>query len=113
MREIKNNVEIAKMQNAGLKQDKLAKSEESLTSESEETALKDFSNPTEILGRSQVSKTDNVKQDTSFGVSNPSKIARSDKLFEMAYKNLMAKGDPDAYEKACTIATCDEAKEIL
>lgn len=113
MREIKNNVELAKMQSSGLKQDKAQKADISFGGENEEDVLKDFSNPTEVLGRSQVSSTDNVQHDITFGVANKKKISKSDILFEKAYNSLMEKGDPEAYEKACSIATCEEAKELL
>lgn len=113
MREIKNNIEIAKMQNPGLKQDKSQNAEASFDSVNEEPGVKDFSNPTEVLGRSQVGKTDNLQNDFSFAISNPKKIENSDKLFELAYKNLMSQGDPNAYEKACSIATSSAAIDLL
>lgn len=113
MREIKNNVEIGKAQKAELKSNKLNNAEPNFCAEIEESGVKDFSNPTEVLGRSQVSKTDNLKEDVAFGMANHNAISKSDKLFELAFKNLQAEGDPDAYEKACAIATSEEAKDLL
>lgn len=113
MREIKNNVEIGKVQKNELKSGNSDKFEsQSITSEGKE--IKDFSNPSaEALGRSQVSKTDNIKSDIAFGIANPQAISKSDKLFNMALAKLEADGDPEAYEKACSIATSQDAKELF
>lgn len=113
MREINNNVEMGKAQSTDFKLNKPEKSEPQFCSESEETEIKDFSNPTEILGRSQVSSTDNLKSDVAFGVANPDSIANSEKLFDMAYTQLLKDNDPHAYEKACAIATSTDARELL
>lgn len=112
MREINSN--INKVPNAGLKQDKIGKQEPQLCAESEGTSIKDFSNPkAESLGRSQVSKTDNLKADIAFAMANPETIERSDKLFNMALAKLEAENDRYSYEKACSIATSEDAKAIL
>lgn len=114
MREIKNNVEIGKVQKAGLKKEKAERAETSFCGEVEGTPVKDFSNPSaEVLGRSQVSKTDNLKEDVSFGMAHPEVISNSDKLFDIAFRGLQAAGDPEAYEKACSIVTSSEARELL
>jgi len=117
MREINsnnNNIDIAKAQNANLKQDKGCQCEQTTCDDANDDCVKDFSNPTaEALGRSQVSKADNLKSDVDYAVANPGAIERSDKLFEMALKSLEAEGDPHAYEKACAIATSDDAKALL
>lgn len=113
MREIKNNVEIGKVQKSELKSNKSNNVESNSATESEISNVNDFSNPTEVLGRSQVSKTDNLKEDVTFGVANPDAICKSDKLFEMAFKGLQNEGDPNAYEKACAIATSEDAKDLL
>lgn len=115
MREIdKNNINFVKI----AKQDKSFGKNEVVETpkpqEPEEAGLKDFSNPTaEALGRSQVAKADTLKADVKFGMANPGKIQNSDKLFELAYAQLQAQGDSKAYEKACAIATSDDAKALL
>lgn len=113
MREVNRNVDIAKIQKQDIKFGNAETIEPAKTEEKSAIEIKDFSNPTELLGRSQVSKTDNNKTDVAFGVANPAAIERSDKLFEMAFKGLQESGDPNAYEKACAIATSDDAKELL
>lgn len=113
MREIKNNLERGKVQKAELKSGKSNNAESHLAAEIDASNVNDFSNPTEVLGRSQLSKTDNLKEDVAFGMANHSTISKSDKLFELAFKGLQSEGDPDAYEKACAISTSEEAKDIL
>lgn len=74
----------------------------------EETSQKvvtDLSNQTEILGRSQISKADNLKSDVAFGRANPQIIASADKFFDIAYTQLVNDNVPNAYEKASTMAT--------
>lgn len=114
MRDLNNNFEIGKVQNTNLKQDRSDKVEPQQITEIEDASVKDFSNPSaEALGRSQVSKTDNLREDVSFAYSNPKAIESSDKLFDMALKNLLAENDPEAYEKACAIATSPDARDLL
>ncbi|MFA7657845.1 MAG: hypothetical protein WCY19_00255 [Candidatus Gastranaerophilaceae bacterium] len=115
MREVKNNVEIGKAQKSDLRTAKGTKAEPQFCGEfEEESSIKDFSNPkAEALGRSQVSKTDNVEKDVAFGKAHPETIERADKLFALAFKGLRAAGDPDAYEKACAISTSSDARDLL
>jgi hypothetical protein len=113
MRDIKK-IEIGKAQNVDLKAGKAEKAEPQFCGEVEEPTIKDFSNPTaEALGRSQVSGADNLKADIAFGITNPKVINSSNKLFDLTYAQLTKENDPQAYEKACTIATSDEAKELF
>lgn len=109
MREINKNIEVGKVQNSGLKKGKVEQAEQAelpICNENEEACVKDFSNPTaEVLGRSQINKTDNLKGDVSFAISNPDMIESSDKFFEMAYNQLLKENDPNAYEKAASMAT--------
>lgn len=115
MREINNNsknVEVAKLQKPELKSNVNEEVDKKLTEESEKLNVSDFSNPTEVLGRSQVSKADNIKSDVSFGLAHPNVIAKSDKFFDIAFAQLQAKGDPEAYEKAASIASV-YAKELI
>lgn len=113
MREVNRNIDISKIQKQDVQFGNVEKPEQTKAEEPAQSEIKDFSNPTEILGRSQISKTDNVKSDIAFGIANPEAIERSDKLFEMAFKGLQESGDPNAYEKACAIATSEDAKELL
>lgn len=114
MTEINKNIEIGKMQKVDFQSGKTEKAENSVCPEAEETCVKDFSNPkAEVLGRSQVSPTDNLKADVDFALSNQKAIENSDKLFEMAFNSLKEQGDPNAYEKACAIATSEDAKALL
>ena len=113
MRDVKNNVEIGKLKKSELKVNKADKQELQACENSEETSLKDFSNPTEVLGRSQVNKSDNLEQDVTFGINQAKAISNSDRLFDIAFKQLKADGEPNAYEKACTIATSSETRDLL
>ncbi len=114
MREINKDMKIGKVQKVDLQKSKTQKTEPEFRAQLEETNLKDFSNPTaEALGRSQISKTDNLKKDVAFGTAYPEAIENSDRLFELAFEKLQAEGDPNAYEKACTIATSEDAKALL
>lgn len=113
MREINKNMDLGKVQKSELKSNDSEKMDlQPITSEGKE--IKDFSNPTaEALGRSQVNKTDNLKSDVAFASAYPQAISKSDKLFNMALAKLEADGDPNAYEKACSIATSEDAKELF
>lgn len=113
MREVKNNVEIGKAKKVDVKNGKTEKVEPQLASELEfESNIKDFSNPSaEILGRSQVSKADNLNADVAFGMEHPEAISSADRFFDIAYKTLQANKDPNAYEKASTM-TAIYAKEL-
>jgi len=119
MREIKNNVEIGKVQKQEVKPN-VAPSVETTApaqpSTEPEKEIKDFSNPSaEVLGRSQVvvGKADNLKEDIKFGMANPAAISSSDKLFNLALAKLENEGDPNAYEKACAISTSPDFRELL
>ncbi len=107
MREIKNNTDISKAQIRDVKFSGSEKPESKIdTANVQGVEIKDFSNPqAEALGRSQVSSTDNVKNDVAFGMANPEAIESSDRYFEMAYNNLVAQGHPNAYEEAAAQST--------
>lgn len=53
-----------------------------------------------VAGQSQI-KTDNIKSDMAAFCGNPQVIALSDQFFDVAYAQLQAENDPEAYEKAC------------
>lgn len=115
MREINKNsssVEIAKIQKPELKASSSENADKKVSEESEKLNVNDFSNPTEVLGRSQVSKADNLKADVAFGIAHPEAIAGADRFFDMAYAQLQEKGDPAAYEKASSMASL-YAKELI
>ena len=58
-----------------------------------------------ILGKSQVLKTDNVNADIDFCLkSSPEFLQKCDLFFENALETLLAKGEKNAYEKACVLA---------
>lgn len=115
MREINKNT-IGKIQKVDLK----SKSDQSQpqfcaeTDGNDENVIKDFSNPkAETLGRSQVNKSDNLESDVAFGMANPEAIQNADKFFDIAFKGLLAKGDPEAYEKAAAMTDIFTRKEQL
>lgn len=112
MREI-NKVDMAKMQKAEVKFSSADKNDAPPAEDTSTQEIKDFSNPTEVLGRSQVNKSDNLKSDLGFSAEHPEILSSSDKLFDLAFESLSSKGDPNAYEKACAIATSQEAKDLL
>ena len=115
MREINNNssnVEIAKMQKPELKTSSSENVDAKVSEEAENLNVTDFSNPTEVLGRSQVGKADNLKADVAFGFAHPEAIESADRFFDMAYAQLQEKGDPAAYEKASSMASL-YAKELI
>lgn len=74
-------------------------------SESNPKVVKDLSDQTEVLGRSQISKTDNLACDVAFGMQNPQAIESADKFFNIAYAQLVKDNDPNAYEKASSMAS--------
>lgn len=67
--------------------------------------INDLSNPSEILGRSQICKTDNLNCDVTFGMQKPQAIESADKFFNIAYAQLVNDNDPNAYEKASAMAS--------
>lgn len=73
--------------------------------------IKDLSNQTEVLGRSQISQADNLNSDVSFGMQNHQAIESADKFFDIAYAQLVNDNDPNAYEKASAMASI-YAKEL-
>lgn len=74
-------------------------------SESNPKVVKDLLDQTEVLGRSQISKTDNLTCDVAFGMQNPQAIESADKFFNIAYAQLVKDNDPNAYEKASSMAS--------
>lgn len=104
MREIGKNLEPGKVQRQEVKFGNVDKEEEAQIEASNEKEIKDFSNPTEMLGRSQVNQVDNLQTDVSFGLAHPNAITSADKFFEMTYNQLLEENNPEAYEVACSRA---------
>lgn len=115
MREIDKNLKFSKIQNIDFKAKPEANDQKiSAEANNDENIIKDFSNPTaETLGRSQVNKSDNLENDIAFGISNPKAITNADKFFDIAFQNLQAEGDPEAYEKAAAMTDIFVRKEQL
>ena len=108
MRDVKNNVELGKVQPR--KEIKPEKTEEVIQPvvSQEEKVTADFSNPTaEALGRSQVGpgSVDALKKDVAFGMAHPDAIDQADKFFNIALSQLEAKGEKDSYAKASELCT--------
>ena len=61
--------------------------------------------PADVVGRSQIKKADNVKEDVNFMLRNPEIMAKAERFFEMAYERLLKEDSPNAYEKASAMAT--------
>ena len=57
-----------------------------------------------VAGKSQI-KADNIAGDLVAFKSNPKTIEMADKIFDKAYASLVAEKDPEAYEKACLVAS--------
>lgn len=105
MREIKNNVELGKIQQR--KEVKFGNAENvipTMPTKDEKKVISDFSNPTaENLGRAQVSRANALNKDIQFGMNHPQSIESADKFFDMAYATLQKQNVPEAYEKACEL----------
>lgn len=58
-----------------------------------------------LLGKSQVSKPDNINSDIDFcKKSTPEFLQKCDSFFDNAFDTLTAKGDENAYVKACVLS---------
>ena len=57
-----------------------------------------------IAGKSQI-KTDNISNDLLMLRTNPKLVELADEAFDRAYEKLTEQKDPEAYEKACMIAS--------
>lgn len=56
------------------------------------------------LGKSQVSKPDNIQSDIDFCIKqSPEFLAKCDNFFEQSFSALSASGQEFAYEKACVL----------
>lgn len=58
-----------------------------------------------LLGKSQVSRPDNINSDIDFcKKSSPEFLQKCDYFFDNAFDTLTAKGDENAYVKACVLS---------
>lgn len=91
---------------ANIEQKSAEKSEPQFSANETNTkVVKDLSDQIELIGRSQVCKSDNLNCDVSFGMKNPQAIESADKFFDIAYAQLVNENDPNAYEKASAMAS--------
>ena len=76
-----------------------------ITAEVNQTASKEVPfGQDAIAGKSQI-KADNVANDLVTFCSNPKAVELSEQFFDKAYAQLLAKKDPNAYEKACLLTS--------
>ena len=57
-----------------------------------------------VAGKSQI-KADNIANDLVTFKSNPKAVEMADRIFDKTYASLVAEKDPEAYEKACLVAS--------
>lgn len=67
--------------------------------------LDNLRGPGDVVGRSQIQRADNVKEDVNFMLRNPEIMAKAEKFFDVAYQQLLKEDSPNAYEKAAAMAT--------
>ena len=70
-----------------------------------EKTIENLAGHADIVGRSQVRKADNVKEDVNFMLRNPEIMTKAEKFFDVAYQQLLKEDSPNAYEKAAAMAT--------
>ncbi|MDD3237931.1 MAG: hypothetical protein PHV37_07540 [Candidatus Gastranaerophilales bacterium] len=56
-----------------------------------------------VAGQSQVKQPENILTDIDFAKKHPELVEKADKYFDITLNGLLAKGEPDAYEKACQL----------
>jgi hypothetical protein len=67
--------------------------------------IENLAGQADIVGRSQVQRADNVKEDVNFMLKNPEIMAKAERFFDIAYAQLLKEDSPNAYEKAAAMAT--------
>lgn len=81
------------------------KNSEELPKITNDSAARDVVPDTGVLGKSQVSKPDNIQSDIDFCLKqSPEFLEKCDKFFDNAFSSLTASEDDFAYEKACVLA---------
>lgn len=71
----------------------------------EKKTIENLNGQADIVGRSQVQKADNLKEDINFMLKNPDIMAKTEAFFNLAYAQLLKEDSPNAYEKASAMAT--------
>ena len=94
-----DNINALRFQKIDIKRDKAKK--QAAPEGMEDVEYTDFSNPkAESLGRSQVSKPDNVENDVKFMMKNPEFCAKANMFFDNAYEIFKQNNEEHAYEKS-------------
>jgi hypothetical protein len=101
MTEINNNIHIVPISsNINKISDVSPKTDTSIN----EQAVRELPADTGILGKSQVSKPDNVQSDIDFCLKQtPEFLEKCDNFFEKTFIALSNSNDDFAYEKACVL----------
>ena len=95
-----DNINALRFQKIDIKRDKAKKSDatEGCEDDIEYTNFKNAKS--ESLGRSQVSKPDNIESDVIFMMKNPKFCMQANMFFDNAYELLKQKNEEHAYEKS-------------
>ena len=100
MNEINNNIHIVSI-SSNLNKSSEVKSQKVVSNE----PTRELSADTGILGKSQVSKPDNIQSDIDFCLKqSPEFLQKCDTFFESALDKFTKSGEDFAYEKACVLA---------
>lgn len=99
MREI-DNMNAIRFQKVEIKKDKPKKS---AAPEGSEDNIEFQNAKAASLGRSQVSKPDNVESDIKFMMKNPELVMQANMFFDNAYDLLKSKNEERAYEKSAQL----------
>ena len=67
--------------------------------------IENLAGQADVVGRSQIHRADNVKEDVNFMLRNPEIMAKAERFFDVAYAQLLKEDSPNAYEKAAAMAT--------
>ncbi|MBR1754482.1 hypothetical protein IJ732_06555 [bacterium] len=73
--------------------------------QAEKKTIENLAGQADIVGRSQIKRADNVKEDVNFMLKNPDIMAKTEAFFNLAYAQLLKEDSPNAYEKAASMAT--------
>ena len=71
----------------------------------EKKTIENLNGQADVVGRSQIQKADNLKEDVNFMLKNPDIMAKTEAFFNLAYAQLLKEDSPNAYEKAAAMAT--------
>lgn len=102
MNEINNNIPHIINKNISSNSNKQIQPQTNIDNSSK---AQDIVSDTGVLGKSQVSKPDNIQSDIDFCLKqSPEFLARCDEFFEKSFNQILAQGDEFAYEKACVLS---------